>query len=90
MVRGLLEISFKKNNKFCESCAQRKQTRKSFKTKTVNQSAQPLELIHMDLFGPTRSLSLNGKKYGFVLVDDFSRFTWIFFLTHKNDVVNKF
>ena len=44
----------------------------------------------MDLFGPTRSLSLSGKKYGYVLVDDFSRFTWVFFLTNKNEAFNKF
>ena len=44
----------------------------------------------MDLFGPTRSLSLSGKKYGYVLVDDFSRFTWVFFLTNKNEVFNEF
>ena len=34
----------------------------------------------MDLFGPTRSMSLSGKRYGYVLMDDFSRFTWVFFL----------
>ena len=44
----------------------------------------------MNLFGPTRSASLSGKKYGYVLVDDFSRFTWVFFLTHKNKVFNEF
>ena len=44
----------------------------------------------MDLFRPTSSASLSGKKYGYVLVDDFSRFTWVFFLTHKNEAFNKF
>ena len=44
----------------------------------------------MDLFGPTRSVSLSGKKYGYVLVDDFSRYTWVFFLTHKHEVFNEF
>ncbi|WP_284130573.1 hypothetical protein, partial [Klebsiella pneumoniae] len=44
----------------------------------------------MDLFGPTRTLSLSGKRYGFVLVDDFSRFTWVFFLAHKNDALLEF
>ena len=63
MVRGLPEISFKKCFKSCESCTQGKQTRKFFKTRTVDQSTQPLELIHMNLFGPTRSSSMSGKKY---------------------------
>ena len=44
----------------------------------------------MDLLGPTRSTSLSGKKYGYVLVDDFSRFTQIFFLTHENKTFNEF
>lgn len=37
----------------------------------------------MDLFGPTRKLSLGGKKYGFVIVNDYSRCTWVYFLVHK-------
>ena len=90
MVKGLPEILFKKNQVFCDSCTQRKQTRKSFKTRTENLSTKPLELIHMDLFGPTRSVSLSGRKYGYVLVDDFSRYTWVFFLTHKQETFNEF
>ena len=39
----------------------------------------------MDLFGLTKNLSLGGKRYSFVIVDDFSRFTWVFFLSHKNE-----
>ena len=75
MVKGLPEISFKKNQMFCESCTQGKQTRKSFKIITENLSSKLLELIHMDLFDPTRSMSLSRKRYGYVLVDDFSRYT---------------
>ena len=90
MVRGLPEISFKVNNKICESCVQEKQTRNTFKSRSENLSRKLLELIHIDLFGSTRSTSLSGKKYGYVLVDDFSRFTWVFFLTHKNEAFNKF
>ncbi|XP_070035895.1 uncharacterized mitochondrial protein AtMg00820-like [Nicotiana tomentosiformis] len=39
----------------------------------------------MDLFGPTRTASIGGKKYAFVIVDDFFRFTWVMFLSHKVD-----
>ena len=90
MVKGLLEISFKKNQMFCESCTQRKQNRKLFKTRTENLSTKLLELIHMDLLGPTRSMSLSGKRYGYVLLDDFSRYTWVFFLTHKYEAFSEF
>ena len=75
MIRGLPKISFKTNNKICESYVQGKQTRNSFKSRSENLSTKSLELIHMDLFGPTRSVSLSGKKYGYVLVNDFFRFT---------------
>ena len=51
MVKRLSKILFKKNQVFCDSCTQGKQTRKSFKTRTENLSSKPLELIHMDLFG---------------------------------------
>ena len=44
----------------------------------------------MDLFGPNRTLSLGGKRYAFVIVDDFSRFTWILFLANKKDAFYKF
>ena len=44
----------------------------------------------MDLFGPTRISSLGGKKYGLVIVDDFSRFTWVMFLAHKDETFSEF
>ena len=53
-------------------------------------TSRPLELIHMDLFGPTKTKSLNGNHYVFVLVDNFSCFTWIFFLEHKDQVFSHF
>ena len=44
----------------------------------------------MDPFRPTRMLSLNGKRFSLVLVDDYSRFSWVFFIVHKNEAFNKF
>jgi transposase InsO family protein len=48
-------------------------------------TTRPLELLHMDLFGPVAYLSIRGSKYGLVIVDDFSRFTWVFFLQDKSE-----
>src|SRR6266540_4745933 len=48
--------------------------------------ARLLELLHMDLFGPVAYISIGGNKYGFVIVDDYSRFTWVFFLQDKGEV----
>jgi transposase InsO family protein len=44
----------------------------------------------MDLFGPTTYTSIGGNKYGFVIVDDYTRYTWVFFLYDKSDVYDLF
>ncbi|GJY22208.1 putative ribonuclease H-like domain-containing protein [Tanacetum coccineum] len=46
---------------------------------------KPLFMLHMDLFGPTFMSSLMHKKYCLVVTDDYSRFTWVFFLTTKDE-----
>jgi transposase InsO family protein len=46
-------------------------------------TSRPLELLHMDLFVPVAYLSIGGSKYGLVIVDDYSRFNWVFFLQDK-------
>src|SRR3954464_10139567 len=53
-------------------------------------TTRPLELLHMDLFGPQNYASLGGNKYGLVIVDDFSRYTWVFFLDDKSKVYDIF
>jgi len=62
----------------------------SFKIKNVVSSLKPLELLHMDLFGPSRTMSLGGNYYALVIVDDFSRFTWTIFLESKSDAFYAF
>jgi len=62
----------------------------SFKPKKVVSTSKPLELLHLDLFGPSRTRSLDGNYYGFVIVDDFSRFTWTLFLSRKDDTFDAF
>ena len=53
-------------------------------------TSHPLELLHMDLMGPTRTVSLCGNLYMLVIVDDFSRFTWITFLKEKSETFANF
>ncbi|GJZ14747.1 retrovirus-related pol polyprotein from transposon TNT 1-94 [Tanacetum coccineum] len=57
----------------------------SFKTKAVPSSKGRLNLLHMDLCGPMRVASINGKKYILVIVDDYSRYTWTLFLRSKDE-----
>jgi transposase InsO family protein len=54
-------------------------------SKNVMTTSRPLELLHMDLFGPVAYLSIGGSKYDLVIVDDFSHFTWVFFLHDKSE-----
>jgi transposase InsO family protein len=56
-------------------------------------TTRPLEMLHMDLFGPIAYISICGNKCGLVIVDDYSRFTWVFFLQDKSEtqeVLKKF
>ena len=67
-----------------------KQVRSSFKAKNDVTSKAPLELLHMDLCGPMRVQSPGGTRYMFVIVDDYSRFTWTIFLRSKDEVHSRF
>jgi transposase InsO family protein len=89
LVRGLPKINFEKD-KICEACVKGKQVKSSFPPKEFISTKRPLELLHIDLFGPISIESLGGKRYGFVIVDDFSRFTWVLFLKHKYDSYEAF
>ncbi|XP_070032036.1 uncharacterized protein [Nicotiana tomentosiformis] len=89
LVIGLPNIKFKKD-KVCEACAREKQVRSSFKSKKVVSTTRTMELVHMDLCGPMRTLSRGGKRYVMVLVDDYSRFTWTLFLTSKDEAYDMF
>ena len=89
LVRGLPKISFNETH-FCDACQLVKLTKSSFKSKNIVSTKRPLELLHLDLFGPTRIASLNHRKYVFVIVDDYSRFTWVIFLKNKSDAFSEF
>jgi len=89
LVIGLPKLKFEKDH-ICEACQKGKQVKNYFKIKNVVSSLKPLELLHMDLFGPSRTMSLGSNYYALVIVDDFSRFTWTFFLESKSDAFSAF
>ncbi|KAH9794255.1 hypothetical protein KPL71_004834 [Citrus sinensis] len=89
LVKGLPKIGFQKD-KICEACQFGKQIKTSFKNKNHISTPKPLELLHIDLFGPSRYASLNGKYYAFVIVDDYSKYTWVLFLANKDDALDAF
>nr|GFA44639.1 hypothetical protein [Tanacetum cinerariifolium] len=84
LVRGLPTKVFE-NDHTCVACKKGKQHRASCKTKPVSSVDQPLFRLHMDLFGPTFVKRLNKKSYCLVITDDYSRFTWVFFLATMDE-----
>nr|GEW06123.1 hypothetical protein [Tanacetum cinerariifolium] len=72
LVRGLPSKVFE-NGHTCVSCKKSKQHRASYKTKPVSSINQPLQRLHIDLFGPTFAKRLNKKSYCLVVTDDYSR-----------------
>nr|GEX94911.1 ribonuclease H-like domain-containing protein [Tanacetum cinerariifolium] len=84
LVRGLPKLKFEKDH-LCSACAMGKSTRKTHKPKSEDTNQEKLYLLHMDICGPMLVESVNGKKYILVIVDDYSRFTWVKFLRSKDE-----
>ncbi|GKC53406.1 putative ribonuclease H-like domain-containing protein [Tanacetum coccineum] len=84
LVRGLPSKIFE-NDHTCVACQKGKQHKASYKTKLVSSISQPLQMLHMDLFGLTFLRSVNHKIYCLVVTNDFSRFSWVFFLATKDE-----
>nr|GEV82931.1 putative ribonuclease H-like domain-containing protein [Tanacetum cinerariifolium] len=84
LVRGLPTKCFE-NDHNCTACLKGKQHKASCKSKLVTSVSKPLHTLHMDLFGPTSVSSISHKLYCLVVTDDFSRFTWTFFLRTKDE-----
>ncbi|GKE19168.1 retrovirus-related pol polyprotein from transposon TNT 1-94 [Tanacetum coccineum] len=84
LVTGLLKFKYHKEH-LCPLCEQGKSKRASHPPKPVPNSKQRLHLLHMDLCGPMRIASINGKRYVLVIVDDYSRYTWVHFLRSKDE-----
>jgi transposase InsO family protein len=55
------------------------------RAKNIMTTTRPMEMLQMDLFGPIADISIGGNKYGLVIVDDYSCFTWVFFLHDKSE-----
>ncbi|GJS37008.1 retrovirus-related pol polyprotein from transposon TNT 1-94 [Tanacetum coccineum] len=92
LVRGLPRLKFEKDH-LCSACQLGKSKKHTHKPKTENINVEVLNTLHMDLCGPMRVQTIKGKKYILVIVDDYSRFTWVKFLRSKDEtseVVIKF
>jgi hypothetical protein len=79
----------KPSDSICKHCQIGKQARVRFKTKE-NSTTKPLEIIHTDLRGPTRTKSYYGEQYFMLIVDDYTRLTWVYFRKEKSEDFEKF
>jgi transposase InsO family protein len=83
------DIIFEKD-KLCSACQASKKVGNTYPTKSVMSTSRPLKLLHMDLFGPTTYISIGENSYGLIVVDDYSRYTWVVFLSDKSNVFSIF
>ena len=82
--------NFEKIDKcICGPCQIGKQIKSKHSSVASVQTSRPLELLHIDLMGPARVQSLDGKKYILVVVDDFTRYTWVVLLKDKVEAPEK-
>ncbi|KAL8103713.1 hypothetical protein AgCh_028060 [Apium graveolens] len=87
LVRGLPKSVFAPDG-LCDSCQKAKQRKSSFKSKTESSILEPYHLLHVDLFGPVNVMSIAKKKYALVIVDEFTRYTWVYFLHTKSETAS--
>ena len=86
-VRGLPQIN--QIEGVCEDCVYGKMHHLPF-PKTSWRAKAPLELVHADIFGPTKTPSLGNKRYFIFFVDDYTRMVWLYFIQQKSDAFSKF
>ena len=73
----------------CKHCQHGNKTKASFKEKE-HTTSHPLEIVHTDLCGPTRTKILQGEYYFMLFIDDYTRMTWVTFLKEKSEAFEKF
>ncbi|GKA20865.1 retrovirus-related pol polyprotein from transposon TNT 1-94, partial [Tanacetum coccineum] len=88
LVRNLPKLKFDQH--FYDACKIGKQAHVSHKAKNIVSTTRCLELLHMDLFGPSVVRSYGGNHYTLVIVDDYSRYTWTRFLKDKTEAFDQF
>jgi hypothetical protein len=88
-IKGLPKLKIVEGS-ICGECQVGKQVQMSHPMLQHQVTSRVLELLHMDLMGPMQVESIGGKRYAFVVVDDFSRFTWVSFIREKSDTFDAF
>ncbi|KAK9076083.1 hypothetical protein SSX86_004416 [Deinandra increscens subsp. villosa] len=88
LVEGMPWLSHPKQ--ICEGCLVAKQTKQSFPNEAQWRASKPLELLHADLCGPITPQSMGGNRYFLLIVDDLTRYMWVYFLKTKDEALKYF
>ena len=87
MVQGLPKIG---ELELCEGCLYGKQSKRSFPSGRAWRASESLELLYADLCGPIQTISLGGSKYFLLIIDDYNRMSWVYFLKAKSEAFENF
>ncbi|XP_052189227.1 uncharacterized protein LOC127799330 isoform X3 [Diospyros lotus] len=74
----------------CESCQLGKQSRTSFPKRVNNRAVSPFALVHSDVWGPSRVVSVLGFQYFITFIDDYSRCTWLYLMKNRSELFSIF
>jgi hypothetical protein len=89
LLRGLPLLKFE-SDLVCAPCHHGKMIATSHSLVNTVMTEHPGQLLHIDTVGPSRVRSMGGKWYVLVIVDDYSRYSWVFFLECKYEVFEHF
>ena len=84
LVRGIPNMEFCQEG-LCESCQKGKSKRAIHRSIEMSSITEPLQLTHMDLPSPVNFISISRKQYTLIMVDDFSKYTWVLFIHSKDE-----
>ncbi|KAM2723556.1 hypothetical protein EV1_026500 [Malus domestica] len=88
MLKGLPQLDVRTDT-VCAGCQYGKAHQLPYEESKFK-AKEPLELVHSDVFGPVKQLSIGGMRYMVTFIDDFSRYVWVFFVKEKSDTFSKF
>ncbi|KAD7117216.1 hypothetical protein E3N88_04484 [Mikania micrantha] len=84
------DLTTMQGEQVCDACMLGKQARNSFPKKSLYRANKPFELVHTDLCGPISPPTLGGNRYFMLLVDDYTRYAWVYALRTKDEALGVF
>ena len=90
MVQGMDRVMDGESDSVCEGCIMDKQHRRKYPSGVAKRATEPFEMVHSDICGPMSVNSIGGSRYFVTFIDDYTRYTYVYFIKHKDEVLAKF